>query len=261
MKNRICVIVVMSLMFTWRASAQEYSGTTGMLSVPTAETEFSGTFRGGISFLNDHITPDKMVCDGEKYNTGGYFVSITPWSWIEMAYACTLLKYHKNRNPEEPVGYYNEDRRVGVKLRPLKEGRWWPALAVGVDDAQQFVEKLFKSHKGSTNYQNVYIVASKHFDLKGNELAAHVGYRYFIKEQNSNRRGVVGGLTYVPRLSESLQNERAWLQRPRLMAEWDGKCVNVGVDMLLWRHLYAQVGLTNGKYFVGGVGYHYRIKY
>ena len=230
--------------------AQEYCGTTGMIAVPTAETAEAGTFRGGAFFLNDHITPDKMVCEGEKYNTGGYFISIAPWSWVELSYACTLLKFHKNKDVNEPVGYYNEDRRLSLKLRPLKEGKWWPAIAIGADDMQQFFEKWL-AHHGSTNYQNAYIVASKHFDIKGYELAAHLGYRYFVNDMNSNRRGVVGGVAFRPKFYRDL----------RVMAEWDGAYVNVGADVLLWRHLYVQAGLTNGKYFVGGLSYHYTIRF
>lgn len=209
-----------------------------------------GTFRGGAFFMNDHFTPNDLRCDGEKYNTGGYFISITPWSWIELSYACTLLKYHKNKDVNEPVGYFNEDRRFDLKLRPLKEGKWWPALAIGVDAAEKLAEKLIKNH-GSNHYYNIYMVGSKHFEIKENELAAHLGYRYFISDMNSNRRGVVGGLSFRPKFYRDL----------RVMAEWDGECVNVGADVLLWRHLFIQAGLTNGKYFMGGLAYHYTIKF
>ena len=256
--NRSCIFRSLCFWAVMRIAAQEYSGTTGLFAVPTAEMADAGTFRGGAFFLNDHFTPDKLLCDGEKYNTGGYVVSIAPWSWLELSYACTLLKYHKNKDRNAPVGYYNEDRRMGLKLRPLKEGRWWPAVAIGADDMEQFAERWMQKH-GGTYFHNAYIVASKHFDIKGHELAAHVGYRYFFKEQNRSRRGVAGGITYVPRLGQALQGSRSWLQRPRLMAEWDGACVNVGADVLLWRHLYVQAGLTNGKYFVGGLAYQYLI--
>ena len=252
--------VALCLLPLCHISAQEYCGTTGLLAVPTAEMADAGTFRAGAFFLNDHFTPDKMTCDGKKYNTGGYFISIAPWSWMELSYACTLLKYHKNKDKNEPAGYYNEDRRLGLKLRPLKEGKWWPALAVGADDVEQFVEK-WMNHNGGTYFHNAYLVASKYFDIRGHELSAHVGYRYFFKEQNRERRGVAGGIAYVPRLGESLRGERSWLQRPRFIVEWDGACVNVGADCLLWRHLFVQAGLTNGKYFAGGLAYHYRIPF
>lgn len=231
-------------------SAQEYNGTTGLMHIPTAETAEAGTFRGGAFFLNDHFTPDKLTCDGEKYNTGGYFIGITPWSWIELSYSCTLLKFHKNRDPNEPTGYYNEDRRMGLKLRPVKEGKWWPSVAIGADDVEQFIERWLKNN-GGTYFQNAYVVASKSFNIGKHELSAHLCYRYFFKDENRNRRGIAGGIAYRPGFYHNL----------RFMAEWDGACVNVGADVLLWRHLYIQAGLTNAKYFVGGVSYHYRIPF
>ena len=231
-------------------SAQEFSGINGMMNTPTAETDSAGTFRGGFYFINSHATPDVMTCDDEKFNTGAYYIGLTPWPWIEASLGFTLLKFHKNKNPEEPVGYYNQDRRVNIKLRPLKEGRWWPAVAVGVEDLEQCFEKILKHH-GSTKFHNYYGVASKHLELKGNELTAHLGYRYYVSDRNANRRGVFGGLAFRPRFYRNL----------RVMAEWDGDCVNVGADVLLWRHLFIQAGLTNGKYFMGGVSYHYTIKF
>lgn len=260
MKYRIVYFLFLSLLPLLGIS-QEYCGTSGLLALPTAEVVESGTFRGGAFYLSKQFTPDNLTCDGEKYNTGCYFISLAPWKWIEMSYACTLLKFHRNNNENEPVGYYNEDRKLSLKLYLLYEGKWWPSVAIGCDDLQQFVENLYSSHRGSSNYQNAYIMVSKHFDIKGYELSAHVGYRYFIQEANKNRRGVAGGLAFVPRLGKSLQGPKAWIQRPRLIVEWDGVGVNVGADVLLWRHLFVQAALIHGSGFMGGIGYHYRIKY
>ena len=240
--------------------AQEYCGTSGLIAVPTAGHVEGGLFRAGASYLNSHITPNKLRCDGEKYNTGGYYIGIAPWSWMELSYACTLLKYHKNRIESEPTGYYNEDRRLGLKLNPLSEGRWWPAVSFGADDVEQFVEKWMK-HQGGTYYHNAYVVASKHFAIKRHQLGAHLAYRYFFSEKNSNRRGVAGGVSWMPPVRVATDAGKVWLSDVRCMAEWDGACVNVGADCLLWRHLFVQAGLTNGKYFAGGLAYHYRIPY
>ena len=231
-------------------SAQEFSGITGLLNTPTAETDSAGTFRGGMLFLNKHMTPANMLFEGEKYNTGIYFIGLTAWPWIELSAAFSLKKMHKNYDVEKSVGYYNQDRRMNLKLRPLKEGRWWPAVALGIEDLEHTFEK-WVHHGGETHFHNYYGVASKHLELKGNELAAHLGYRYYVSDRNANRRGVFGGLAFRPRFYRNL----------RVMAEWDGDCVNVGADVLLWRHLFIQAGLTNGKFFMGGVAYHYTIKF
>lgn len=231
-------------------SAQEYNGTTGLMHIPTAETDSAGTFRGGGMFINKRFTPNQLIRNGAKYNTFTYYIGITVWSWLELSYAAALLKMNKSYDPNEPMGYYNEDRRVNVKLRPLKEGRWWPAIAIGCDDVGRF-ERIKTQQLGNNYFQNFYIAGSKHLDLKGNELGIHLLYRYYSQDMNRTRRGIAGGVSFRPQFYRDL----------RLMAEWDGECVNVGADVLLWRHLYIQAGLTNAKYIVGGVSYHYRIPF
>ena len=259
MKDR-CYHILFCLFLTATLSAQNYHGTTGLLQVPSAEMGPAGTFRGCASFLCKEFTPDQLQRDGEKYNTFGYAVGITAFRWLEISYAPTLLYMHRNGHSNEPLGYYNEDRHMNVKVNPLYEGKWWPAIALGMDDIGRF--KLIKSGANGNNYfQNIYIVASKHFDIKGFEIGAHVAYRYYSSQANSNRRGVAGGITFVPRLGEALQGPRAWLQRPRLIVEWDGIGVNVGADVLLWRHLFVQACLVHGRGFTGGLSYHYTIPF
>ena len=58
--------------------AQEYNGLTGLLQVPSAETDSAGTFRGGGMFLDKRFTPAKLNFQGEKYNTFSYGVG-TNW--------------------------------------------------------------------------------------------------------------------------------------------------------------------------------------
>jgi len=229
---------------------------TGLLQVPSAETDSTGTFRGGFSYY-DRVFLPSLLPDHFSF---GYGVGFTPFPWVEVSYCATMLWMHRNREKDQPRNFYNEDRRVCVKLRPLKEGRWWPAVAVGMDDIGRF--KYIKTGKGTNNkFQNIYAVVSKNFDIRGHRIGAHISYRYYTHNVDSDRRGVAGGITYIPRLGASLQGPRAWLQRPRLIVEWDGVGVNVGADVLLWRHLFVQVCLAHGSGFMGGLGYHYRIKY
>lgn len=258
--KRIALAISIFVLTAGPLLSQEYNGISGLLHVPNAETDSAGTFRGAVTFLDKRFTPSQLNRDGQKYNTMGYTIGLSAFPWLEISYSAALLYMHRNARESEPLGYYNEDRRVNVKLRPLKEGKWWPAIAVGWDDIGRI--KRAATHKNTNNYfQNIYVAASKHFDIKGFELAAHIAYRYYPSDANADRRGVAGGVTFVPRLGKSLQGPRAWLQRPRLIVEWDGIGVNVGADVLLWRHLFVQAALIHGSGFTGGLGYHYRIKY
>lgn len=226
------------------AHSQDYHGTTGLLQVPSAEMDSAGTFRGGAYFLHRKFLPAMMP----KKNTFGYSVGITPFRWLEMSYAASLLYMHKNSNRKEKMGYYNEDRHVNVKVNPLYEGRWWPAIVLGMDDVGRF-SKITKGNSKNNYFQNIYVAGSKHFDVKGYELGVHLAYRYYSRDKNSDRRGVAGGLSLRP----------AFFKPLRIVGEWDGTGINVGADVLLWRHLFMQAALVHGTGFTGGISYHYTI--
>ena len=249
MKNRgDSYVIVLILLITCisHVSAQEYNGLTGLLQVPSAETDSAGTFRGNAMFLHREFLPAQMP----GKNTMSYNIGLTLFRWLELSYGTALLWMHKNADKSEKMGYYNEDRRVNVKLTPLYEGRWWPAIAVGMDDIGRF--KRIKTGNNRNNYfQNIYAVASKHFDIQGWELGAHLSYRYYSTDANRGRRRVAGGITLRP----------AFYRPLRLVAEWDGVGVNAGADVLLWRHLFHQAALVHGRGFMGGVSYHYRISF
>lgn len=244
-------------------SAQEYHGTTGLLQVPSADMDTVGTFRGGISRVDKAMLPDLTYYgDGIPFSAPCYMIGITFFSWLELSYACTLLKIHPNDDKSKELGYYNEDRHVNLKLRPLKEGCWHPAVALGWDDIGNFKSlKLSTSLTANNFFENLYIAFSKHVDIRESELGFHMVYRYFPNNKNKARRGIAGGITFLPSLGETLKRSRAWLQSPRLIIEWDGVGVNTGADVLLWRHLFVQVCLVHGCGFTGGLSYHYTIPF
>lgn len=243
LKGYIFVLFLLSVLC---ASAQDYNGLTGLLQVPSAETDSAGTFRGGGSFLHKEFVPAQMP----NKNTFNYYVGLTAWKWLEMSYAASLLYMHKDGDANEKMGYYNEDRRVNVKVMPLYEGRWWPAIAVGMDDVGRF-DRIKSGRNGNNYYQNIYITGTKFFNIRGYELGAHLTYRYYSSIKNKDRRGMAGGITLRP----------AFYRPLRIVGEWDGVGVNVGADVLLWRHLFLQAALVHGRGFMGGVSYHYTIRH
>lgn len=239
-KALVCLLAALG--FLPIAEAQEYSGITGMIHVPTAETAAEGEARLGFTFLNSRFLPDTYQYEGNKYSTTNHFLAITPFSWLELAYVCTILK---GEDDNGNVGHNRKDRYFHVKVRPLKEGKWWPAIAVGVQDPGRKVNESYADGEYPVNdyFQNYYVAASKHFLLDRHELGVHLAYRYFTSDFNAKWRGIAGGVTYRPSFARNL----------RVIAEYTGDDVNIGADCLLWRHLFLQASLQNGKYFTGGV--------
>lgn len=95
-----------------KVSAQYSIGNTGLLNIPTADMQETGTFMGGGNYLPNGMTPF-------NFNTGNYFINITFLSILEMSYRCTLLKTTRYDGKK---GYFQQDRSMTARLRPLKEG-------------------------------------------------------------------------------------------------------------------------------------------
>lgn len=226
-----------------RLMAQQHVGMAGMIHVPTADFDSAGVARVGAQYVPKTMIPDGMKCDGEKFNSLTNYLSITPFWWIELGYGYTLWKLHRNKDVTQPTGFYAKDRYFSVALRPLREGRYWPSVAVGGNDVWGSSDN---GESGSNFYRNFYIALSKHFSMKGNRLGVHAAYRKWKRDYNHKWDGVVGGVTFNP----------AFYRPLRLMAEWDGTEVNVGADCLLFKYFLLQTALVNGKYFTGGLSLH-----
>lgn len=239
------------------AFAQQYTGMSGLIHIPSADMDESGDARIGVHFLNKEFTPDVLVYDEKKYHTMSYYLSITPFRWLELGYTCTLLRSTKIKHGIEDVehpGLNRKDRYFSLKIQPVreKEGKWWPSVAVGMNDMfsnRKVKEPLVDPESGKPKsignslFANYYVAVSKHFDYGEHRFGLHVSYRDWKRDRNSKWNSVVGGITYQPSFQQNL----------RVIAEYTGDDVNVGFDWKLWKYLLIQSSLQNGKYFSGGV--------
>ena len=221
-------------------NAQQYIGTPGLIHVPTAEMDTVGVVRVGAHYVDKHMVPDGMKFDGEKFNSFTNYLSITPYKWIELGYGYTLWKLHRNLDPNQKSGFYAKDRYFTLRLRPLEEGLYWPAVVVGGNDVWGTGDN---GKSGSNFYRNFYVAATKHLDLGGNRVGAHIAYRRWKRDFNEKWNGVVGGLTFQPSFYQPL----------RLIGEYDGNSINVGIDCELLRYLLLQASLQDGKYISAGL--------
>ncbi|MDO4181524.1 MAG: YjbH domain-containing protein [Bacteroidales bacterium] len=242
MKSKIWIsIYCLWILSLLPSSAQEYTGISGLIHTLSAEINPVGTARIGGFFLNKDFLPDVMTCQsgGEKakYDSYNHFVSVVPFSWIELAYTCTLLKRERVTGDGHPK-FQMKDRYMSVKIRLLKEGRWHPAIAIGSNDPYHFSSKETPDY-----YTNFYLAATKHLNLKGHELGIHVSYRWYKEETNRKWQGITGGLTYRPAFARNLRG----------IVEYTGNDINIGADCYLWKLLFLQASLQNGKDFSGGI--------
>ena len=201
-KMRKWCLLLLLLGCSMGVQAQYSMGNTGLLNIPTADMQETGTFMGGGNYLPNGMTPF-------NFNTGNYFVNITFLSFLELSYRCTLQKAKRYDGKE---GYFHQDRSMTARVRPLKEGKFHPSLLLGVDDP-------FKN-TGINYFATVYGALTKGFSIaKGDRLALTAGY-YFPLNDHSIKDGPFGGISYSP----------AFCREMTVMAEYDSEGFYGGIS-------------------------------
>lgn len=229
--KRLCLLIGFgSLLLTAPLEglrAQYMMGTTGLLHTPSAEMNETGRFMIGGNFLPEKMNP-------RAQNSGNYFVNLTFFSFLEVAYRETL---EKTSYMTDKPKFNQQDRSIAIKLQPLKEGKWWPALAIGANDP---IRSL-----GRNYYRSIYGVITKHFLFGAHELGVTAGYQGWTNSWNTQKNGVFGGITYRP----------AFCRQLCVIAEYDTRDFNVGLTARLWNHVSLHAFTGGFDCIAGGVRY------
>lgn len=236
-KILLSIPIILLSLIPLAGRGQQYTGISGLIHVPSAEMRHEGDACFGIHYLNKNMLPDVgFLYNNEKYNTYDYYLSITPYKWIELSYICTK---RMDVVDGEPV-YKRKDRNFSMKIRPLQEGKYWPAVAIGCNDVGSSVASIITRNNQNVQlyFQNYFLATTKHFNIGGNELGVTLAYRYYTRDYNAKWNGIVGGVTFRP----------SFFPQARAIAEWTGNEFQVGVDALLFRHLFIQASLKDFKY-------------
>lgn len=243
-----------------QASAQFTYGTTGLLHAPTADMQRDKTFMLGGGYLNSHATPARW-----NYNTWNYYINITFFPWLEVAYTCTIFdEWISNRK----VHMMNQDRNFSGRLRLWKEG-WWkewtPQIVIGGNDVLHgsaeggnigAVEG--NGIGGNTFFQRYYVAATKHIDWYG-QWGIHAAYVY-SKRIGHKWNGPTFGVDYQFALAPTNGWAKA-VNGLNLIAEYDSKFFNVGAKYSIWKDHINVVGeLRDCKYPSVGVYFKVHLK-
>lgn len=233
--------VLLCVMAGWvmGVSAQRLIGSGGLMNVPSADMNPAGTFEGGAAVLQSRMTDDRF-----DYYTGLYYISFTPFSFVEATFRETLRKTRKS-SWDQRRGFYQQDRSTTIRLRPLRETRegWWPSVVIGVND-------IYSDH-GKSEYAAVYGVVTRHFGLKG---VATVGVTA------GWARPIDGGTTYDGAFGGIEVRPDIWKDMC-LMAEYDTRGFNVGASATLFGHLRVMCLSRRLEGVSGALSYVYTIKY
>lgn len=256
-KSILLVLFIFVGFCTNHAYGQLTNGVTGLLHMPNAEMQKDGTFILGGNFLNNHNLPNDNWWGYDTYN---YFLNITFFSRLEIAYICTLVQGKKNgfHWPEYTYGkFVNQDRHFAARLQVVKEGDWWkhmPSIVLGVNDPTTggLIDYTSMGVSGSNNgyFNRWYIAITKHFKIPYGELGVHATYLY-NKRTDYPLNGPAFGINFRPDFHRNLN----------IIAEYDAKTINVGATYALWAdHFNFLVELQEGKYLSAGLVYKVNLK-
>ena len=215
--------------------AQAIMGGGMGIITPTAETPPEGTFTGGLVWM-EH----EMASTPFNYDTGLYYVSFSPFSWIELTLRETLLKTWNRSHAHQR--FYQQDRSLSLRLRLLKEGDIRPAWVIAAHDPY--------ADRGKNFYASLYSVWSKSIqkEWSGGKWSISVGYSYPI-DRSGFRKGLFGSIGYRPNTT-----------LPCLVtAEYDSLDFNFGAEIILWKHMRLFGCSQAWKHFSGGIAYTYTL--
>ena len=225
--KKLILLVLLIFPITFSGSfAQSLTGITGLLNAPSAEMQKDGTFYAGANYLNRNYV---NAYGKGQYNCLIYYFDMTFLPFLEINFRNTRMLGNTDSS-------HTVDRMFSVKLRVLKERKYWPSIVIGANDI------LTQALRGNQYFGALYIVGSKNFLIRKNGLGFTFGYAYPVF-RNNQFAGFFGGVSFSP----------SFLRQLTVMAEYDSKSFNIGGSVLFFRHLYVFALLQGMKCVSGGI--------
>jgi len=225
-------VILLLLASSLYSNAQSTMGMSGLLNSPNAVLSHEGVVKIGANFLHERLTPDYW-----DYNTFNYFLNITFFPFVEIAITNTALDLYDEGK------FTNVDRSVCVKLRLLKEGKYYPSVAVGSNDViTSNTENLFDPGNGNKYFGTHYVAISKHFDFSAFKVGVHAAYNMLSSTKQRINFPLSGGISLSP----------SFIKELNLVAEYDTRNFNLGGNITIFKHLFIQVFVQDLKYLSFG---------
>jgi hypothetical protein len=209
-----------------RLSAQTLTGSSGLVSIPTATLARDGQITVGVHLIAPHYH-EYYGRTFEENAAQVRFATIGFLPFVEVGLRLT----HMNGGVPQGIG----DRMVSVRVRLLKEGERLPSVAIGAHDIV-----------GTRLFHATYVVATKSIGTPAGAAGVTVGYGHDVLGLRAKGRqfdGLFGGMSLAP---------HRWVT---LLAEYDGERPNAGVRLGPVHGVALLAALQNGDGFSGGVSY------
>ncbi len=229
-KKSLSLFLVLYASLHLNLFSQSLTGTSGLITIPTAEILPDGEIAFGMNYNNKKYV---KYLDG-KYSASNYFAAISFLPFLEIGIKVT-------RYMDFPHGQALGDRGLSIRGKFLNETKTIPSVVIGAHD---FLETR---DQGTNKLSNaLYIVTSKHFEINSNNNIAglHLGYGTdWIKSYAHHFLGLFGGISFEHK--KILKG----------MIEYDGERFNCGTEITLFNHIKILAGLMEFNTFSGGICY------
>lgn len=233
---------------TSNLNAQSLTGLSGGYSIPTADFQKDKTMFIGYSYLNKAYYPRYVKSKAYSYSAGFFTITFLPFA--EVSVRITYPNGYNAEHKDIIIG----DRMISGRLRPLKEGKYWPAVVIGLQGFYKTTGSglLNTEGAGASYFNSSYIVLTKHFtpDIFIGKIGLSAGYGTDIVAANTYQFiGFFGGINISPKNMEYLE----------LMMEYDAEKWNAGLRLTILKHVVLLAGLEGLDAFSFGVNYKFRL--
>jgi len=213
-------------------------GTSGLLTIPTAEVIADGRWAWGMSY----IAPGHYIhADRREYRIFPLWMTFGYLPFLEMSLRLTVIP--DASPPAKNIGVY-KDGMGSFHARVVIEGSWRPAIGVGVRDAY-----------GYAQFPARYAVLTKTINIHGYRTRVHLGQgvrwlggRYGVIDDpdTPTQYGFVGMFGGVD------VRVRAGLTG---MAEYDTRHINAGVRWHPVPHTQIDIGIFGLTKLIWGIAF------
>ncbi|MBD3183658.1 hypothetical protein GF312_15310 [Candidatus Poribacteria bacterium] len=226
------IVILISPIF--QVYALSLTGSNGLLYIPTAQMQNDRHVKIGMTWLNK----ESFAYGEGKYNGLASFATIGYLPFMEISLRLT-------RKLDFPEIQALGDRMIIIRIRPIKEGRVYPAVVFGAHD---FIWSVPESP--TNEFNALYAVASKTLVLESviNKMGLHLGYGSdLIKAKHREFVGLFGGvdLYFTPNIA--------------LMMEHDSSRFNWGAKLSLFNKLEVVAALLDFSVFSAGMNFRFSI--
>jgi len=216
---------------------QSLTGTTGLVTIPTAEMPKDGEISFGTNWLNKKYLV--LFDSNREYHGMVNFMTLGYLPFLEISLRLTR---HLNFPASQAIG----DRMPSVRLRLFKENEFFPSVVLGAHDFMAVFGGLGRSN----NFNVLYLATSKTFRLDSfvNRIEFHLGYGTdWIKARHHQFVGLFGGVSLSPSPFIAL------------MLEHDAEKFNCGMRISVLDHVEVLVAFLNLDTFSSGISYKFSL--